>query len=101
VTERIRGRKLQRIRAQHFEANPLCVECLRKGIVREATQLDHIVALVNKGKDEASNRQGLCEPCHKEKTAHDLGHKPKPVYGPDGFPIRDLASVKPWGGGKP
>ena len=43
---RIRGRALMRLREQHFDAHPLCVECLREGKTTPATQLDHIVALV-------------------------------------------------------
>lgn len=87
MTERIRGRKLQRIRARHFQANPLCVMCEAENKVAIATELDHIVALVNGGKDEEGNRQGLCEACHKVKTAKDLGHKRKAQIGLDGWPV--------------
>jgi 5-methylcytosine-specific restriction enzyme A len=73
---RIRGRRLQEIRDAHFRLYPLCVECEKRGIVRLATQLDHVVALVNGGTDTPDNRQGLCDPCHAIKTAADLGHKP-------------------------
>jgi 5-methylcytosine-specific restriction protein A len=79
--ERIRGRRLQGIRAHWFRAHPLCVMCEKAGRVRMATQLDHIVALDNGGKDfdrdHGRNRQGLCEDCHRTKTAADLGHKVK------------------------
>ena len=101
MTDRIRGRRLQQIRRRHFEMAPLCVECERRGIIRQATQLDHTVALVNKGKDEDSNRQGLCEACHRDKTARDLGYRPRPVIGPDGFPIRDPEAAGNRGGAKP
>jgi 5-methylcytosine-specific restriction protein A len=77
VTDRIRGRRLQEIREAHFRMHPLCVHCDQRGIVRLATQLDHIVAITNGGRDVQSNRQGLCVPCHAVKTAADLGHKPK------------------------
>lgn len=91
MTDRIRGRRLQRIRAQHFSAHPLCVMCQAKGRVRIATQLDHIVALENGGKDfdqdEGQNRQGLCDDCHKDKTARDLGHKRRVHIGLDGWPV--------------
>ena len=86
--KRTRGRKLQRIRAQHFAEHPLCVRCQAKGFISLATQLDHIQALINGGKDDGP-KQGLCAPCHKEKTAEDLGHtyKPKVTVGLDGWPI--------------
>lgn len=69
---RIRGRTLQTIRDRHFNANPLCVMCLAKGIVAAATELDHIIALTNGGSDTAGNRQGLCAACHQAKTLVDL-----------------------------
>ncbi len=75
---RIRGRRLQRIRAQHFALHPLCVHCTKAGRTRPATQLDHIVALSNGGpdfdKDEGKNRQGLCDDCHVRKTDADMGY---------------------------
>lgn len=73
-TDRIRGRKLLRIRERVLSANPLCAHCLAKGIYRAATEVDHIVALENGGKEDEhddSNRQALCKDCHKEKTAAD------------------------------
>jgi 5-methylcytosine-specific restriction protein A len=85
--ERIRGRRLQTIRVRHLSANPLCVMCERKGLVRLATQLDHIVALTNGGTNDDDNYQGLCEPCHIDKTAMDLGRAAKHVTGVDGWPI--------------
>jgi hypothetical protein len=70
--ERIRGRELQEIRYQHFRLYPLCVRCEAAGRTRLATELDHIVALMNGGEDVPSNRQGLCRDCHAIKTAEDL-----------------------------
>jgi len=83
---RVRGRRLQRIREQHFRLHPLCVRCETAGRLAWATQLDHTVALVNGGKDVAENRQGLCDDCHKEKTREDLGQKERPEIGLDGWP---------------
>jgi 5-methylcytosine-specific restriction enzyme A len=77
---RIRGRKLQAIRARHFAAHPICVACEAQGRVRMATELDHVIALANGGKDEHGNRQGLCSACHKAKTAKDMGYKPSPKF---------------------
>ena len=85
--KRIRGRKLQDIRAKHFAANPLCAHCLIKGRYTLASELDHIIALTNGGKDIPSNYQALCSSCHKIKTAQDLNHKQKPIIGLDGYPI--------------
>lgn len=85
--DRIRGRKLQQIRATHFTLFPLCVMCEAKGKVTIATELDHIKALVNGGTDTHDNRQGLCEEHHKAKTAEDMGFKPRVTIGLDGWSI--------------
>lgn len=87
--KRIRGRKLQAIRANHFASNPLCVHCEAKGRIRLATELDHTVALANGGKDEPGNRQGLCAECHEAKTRLDLGYRIREAIGPDGEPISE------------
>lgn len=89
LVERERGYTNQQTRARHFKHNPLCAHCLERGVVREWTQLDHIVALVNGGTNDDSNRQGLCDECTKAKTAQDMGHthRPRPITGLDGWPI--------------
>ncbi len=87
MPERIRGRTLQTLRARLLMANPLCVVCQRAGRVRLATDLDHIVALVNGGSNDDANLQGLCAPCHIDKTAKDLGFTRQPRIGPDGWPL--------------
>ena len=92
MSERISGRRLQRIRDHHFRHNPLCVRCLEKGRVRLWTELDHIEPLKaagGKGEDVPENRQGLCSECHAAKTAEDMGYKywPKVVIGTDGWPV--------------
>jgi 5-methylcytosine-specific restriction protein A len=91
TVERIRGRRLQRIRAQYFASHPLCVMCEAEGRTTLATQLDHIVALTNGGKDfdqdDGENRQGLCDECHEIKTNIDLGYTPKAATGVDGWPV--------------
>ena len=89
MTKRIRGRQLQTLRQRLFLINPLCVQCERAGRLSVATDLDHIVALVNGGGNEEENLQGLCTACHVDKTAVDLGQRVKPVIGLDGWPVID------------
>ncbi len=86
MSERIRGRRLQEIRRNHFREHPLSAHCIQEGRTTLATELDHIVALVNGGEDVESNRQGLCVEHHLRKTAQDLGTKYKPTIGLDGWP---------------
>jgi 5-methylcytosine-specific restriction protein A len=50
-------------------AGPLCVECLRQGIITPATDLDHIVPKRVGGADTPENLQPLCHRCHSRKTA--------------------------------
>lgn len=85
--QRIRGRKLQEIRARHFAKYPLCVRCSAKNLIRSAVELDHTIALANGGKDVESNRQGLCNTCHVEKTAEDFGYRKRIAVGADGYPL--------------
>lgn len=87
MTKRITGRRLQRIRKQVFDEQPICVSCKAKGKVTPALEVDHIVALVNGGEDEHSNRQALCKECHEAKTRRDLGQRERPLIGLDGWPV--------------
>ncbi|MCK9569817.1 HNH endonuclease [Candidatus Pacearchaeota archaeon] len=60
----------QRKSKAYLRRHPLCAECERQGIVRPATCVDHIVP--HRGNEalrvSESNWQGLCEPCHGQKT---------------------------------
>ena len=86
---RIRGRELQRIRTRYQHANPLCVLCQAKGIVRAWTELDHIVPLGPAGgADTDDNRQGLCALCHDLKTRLEMGYRERVSIGADGWPTR-------------
>ncbi len=83
---RIRGRKLQAIRKRFLTNNPLCVHCAKQNRVTPATQIDHIVAIVNGGKDRDDNRQGLCDACHSLKTADDMGWRRQGGCDESGMP---------------
>lgn len=85
---RERGATNQRTRERYFRLHPLCVMCEKEGRTNVATELDHIVALVNGGTNADGNRQGLCAEHHKVKTAKDVGktYTPRKAIGPDGWP---------------
>lgn len=72
AVKRITGTTLQAIRRKWFYKRPLCVRCEQQGFVVKATELDHIIPLYKGGKDDDSNRQGLCSDCHKDKTREDM-----------------------------
>ena len=67
-----RWRKLRnRFIAQH----PHCAECLKRGVITMATDVDHIIPHRGDARllyDEA-NLQSLCKSCHSKKTASEDG----------------------------
>lgn len=69
------GYKWQRIRARILAAHPLCVECEKRGIIKLATDVDHIRP--HKGNPflmwDEDNLQPLCHECHSRKTAREDG----------------------------
>lgn len=76
-TPRASGGKWAGIRARQLRHHPLCAECLRRGRVAEATEVDHVVRLEDGGTDHPDNLQSLCHDCHAAKTARENGAKPK------------------------
>lgn len=74
-TARGYGYKWQRLRARILAAHPLCVECEKRGIIKLATDVDHIRP--HKGDPalmwDEHNLQALCHACHSRKTAREDG----------------------------
>lgn len=64
---RIRGRRLQQLRAELFAAEPFCMICRR----RLATVRDHIRPLAEGGSEDPENIQGLCRVCNRAKVAQE------------------------------
>ena len=85
--KRIRGRKLMGIRERIFRRDPLCVACLAKKPqqINKSVVVDHVTPLHRGGKDIDSNRQGLCDDCHKEKTAREATER---SYNPPTIPAK-------------
>lgn len=50
--------------------NPYCGQCLKDGIYELATEVDHIVDIVDDVSKfmDRNNLQGLCKSCHSRKT---------------------------------
>jgi 5-methylcytosine-specific restriction protein A len=86
---RLRGRRAVEQRKRRLANEPLCRDCLAKGITEPATVPDHIIPLGggHGGTDEDSNIRCLCAPCHQKRTAEQFGHKVKTAIGFDGWPI--------------
>ncbi len=84
IQNRTTGRKWMRMRHAVLVEEPVCRICGR----RASVQVDHIVPLSKGGTDMRDNLQGVCDDCHDEKTAKDLGIKPPPnKIGLDGYPL--------------
>lgn len=66
---RKRGRAGMRERQQVLDEEPYCRICLKHGKRVASIVVDHVTPLAWGGKDVRSNKQGLCSPCHDEKSA--------------------------------
>jgi 5-methylcytosine-specific restriction protein A len=62
------GREWQKIRASHLVRFPFCCVC-----GAPATDVDHIIALVDGGTHDYGNLQSLCHAHHSAKTARENG----------------------------
>lgn len=87
AVDRLRGRRAVEQRKRRLAAEPLCRDCLAKGIVNPATVPDHIKPLAKGGADDDSNIRCLCHQCHLKRTAEQFGHKTKQAIAEDGWPI--------------
>lgn len=67
----------QAIRKMYLAENPLCVECLRKGRLVEATEVHHITTIRDGGTNDYSNLMALCKGCHSKIT---IKWKPEYTY---------------------
>lgn len=63
------------VRKAYLMAHPMCVKCQQKGIITEATVVDHKIP-IRQGGDEYSwtNLQSLCASCHNKKSAREQGN---------------------------
>ena len=69
VVDRIRGRKLDRIRKRVLLRDHYT--CRRCGRVSVDLEVDHIVPLFLGGAESDENRQALCRECHAAKSAEE------------------------------
>lgn len=87
MSERIRGRKGQEIRARRLLRQPLCVDCEAEGQTALATEVDHIVPLSKRGRDVDENCRALCKRHHQLRTAEQFGHRRPQTIEADGWPV--------------
>ena len=66
------GTKWEAIRARILKRDKgLCQEHLRKGVVKQASCVDHVIAKAHGGSDDDRNLESLCWSCHAAKTARE------------------------------
>ena len=58
----------EQVRAEVIAAEPFCRKCLEQGKRVKTDVVDHVVPLAWGGSDSRGNKQGLCDPCHDEKS---------------------------------
>ena len=72
----------RKTRKRKLKEEPLCRECLKKGKVVAATEVDHIKPH-REEKDlffDYDNLQSLCKSCHSVKTNDEKKNKPINYY---------------------
>jgi 5-methylcytosine-specific restriction enzyme A len=90
MAERIRGRKAVHLRIRRLNREPLCRDCLAKGMYVASSVPDHIIPLSLGGTDDDDNIRCLCKDCHRIRTAEQFGHRKIIFSKPD---------KDGWGGG--
>lgn len=62
--------KWQTFSNNYRKRNPLCVECIKHGVLRPATQVHHIKPLKQGGKKyDTDNLMAVCRACHRRLDA--------------------------------
>lgn len=85
-TQRLRGRRGVEQRKRRLAAEPLCRDCVAKGLITASTVPDHIVPLSQGGPDTDDNIRCLCADCHTIRTREQFGQRKVSPVGVDGRP---------------
>lgn len=69
------SQRWRRVRAMYLREHPLCEECERQGVLRDARVVDHIRQINDGGAPyDFANMQALCDRCHNKKSGREA-HK--------------------------
>ena len=79
------GAAWRKLRKYILEQSPLCEHCDQRGLVVEATDVDHVNG--DPSDNSMANLQSLCHSCHSTKTAADHGKSVRTGHGIDGLPL--------------
>ena len=64
------GWRWQKVRKMKLRRSPMCEDCKTE----PATEVHHIIAKRDGGRDGFDNLQALCKPCHSRKTVAEAKH---------------------------
>lgn len=70
----------KKLRMQHIKEHPLCAVCERKGVIRPATQVHHIVSPFQGGRVnyerflDPNNLESICPICHGLEHQKEKGY---------------------------
>ncbi len=78
------GAAWRRLRASVLADEPLCQDCHARGILTEATEVDHRDN--DPTNNERENLVGMCKPCHSRKTQADMGKSVRQGCDENGWP---------------
>lgn len=81
----LQSKAWQRLRADVLAGEPLCRDCASRGIVTEATDVDHHDG--NPGNNDPDNLVPLCHADHSRKTAASHGKRVSMGHDKDGMPL--------------
>lgn len=89
------GAAWRKLRALVLSDKPLCEHCERRGLIVQATDVDHKDN--NPSNNERDNLASLCHSCHSLKTMADMGHDVYLGCDVNGMP---LDPNHPWNNGR-
>ena len=55
----------KRLRDKYIMQQPYCEQCLKYGKQTLATQVHHIIPVINGGTNDKNNLMSVCEKCHR------------------------------------
>ena len=78
------GAAWRNLRASVLSSEPLCRHCQARGLIVQATEVDH---RNGPSDNRLESLQPLCKPCHSKQTMVDMGHNVYLGCDANGMPI--------------
>lgn len=83
----------KKFRAWYIRRNPLCEECLKRGLTVPADVVDHIIEIKDGGaRLSEDNAKSLCNRCHARKTAEVKRQREGRFESPPTPPVQPFGS---------